>query len=206
MALEKKIEDYNIKCKDQCATVKTTSCGKQLVAICSPLMKRVHRNLVHSGELCFMDASGNLDRDHCRVFLLLTHSAVGGLPLGVIIAPSESEQVIYEGLELLKTLLDDHSFSGNGRAGPSVFLTDDCKAEQGALRRAFPQARQVLCIFHLLQAAWRWLWAAENGVSLSDRGELLAAIKDMLYASEEGALNTLYQRAMQSSVVNRLVK
>ncbi|KAK0131668.1 hypothetical protein N1851_014551 [Merluccius polli] len=39
--------------------------------------------------MCFMDASGNMDRHHCQVFLLLTHSCAGGLPLGIIITQSE---------------------------------------------------------------------------------------------------------------------
>ena len=147
VALEAKVEEYNNECGDQCAKVMTTSSGKQLVAICSPFMKRVHMHLKHSGEMCFMDASGNMDRDHWRVFLLLTHSVAGGLPLGILISPTEDEQVIFEGLELLKTLLDDRSFSGRGKKGPAVFLTDDSRAEQGALRRAFPQAKRVLCLF-----------------------------------------------------------
>ena len=35
-----------------------------------------------SGELVFMDASGSMDYHDCRVFLMLTHSRGGGVPLG----------------------------------------------------------------------------------------------------------------------------
>jgi len=57
-----------------------------IIAISTPLMKRVHRLLPHGGELVFMDASGNMERQNTRVFLLMTHSAAGGLPLGVLIS------------------------------------------------------------------------------------------------------------------------
>lgn len=62
-----------------------------------------------------MDSSGNMDHEGWRVFLLLTHSVAGGLPLGIIIAATEEEKVIFEGLELLKTILGDWSFSGRAK-------------------------------------------------------------------------------------------
>lgn len=65
VALERQIEQYNIECRYQCAKATTSNGKRLLVAICSPLMKRVHANLKHSGEMCFMDASGNMDRHHC---------------------------------------------------------------------------------------------------------------------------------------------
>ncbi|XP_056142815.1 uncharacterized protein LOC130118399 [Lampris incognitus] len=156
--------------------------------------------------MCFMDASGNMDRHHCRVFLLLTHSCAGGLPLGIIITQSEEEQVILEGLELLKSLLDEESFSGRGESGPMIFLTDDSRAERAALSRAFPQAKLFLCSFHLLQAVWRWLWCKENDISMSDRTTLFAVVKDLLYAREESSLHSCYHRALESSAFNRYPK
>lgn len=35
-----------------------------------------------AGEMVFMDASSNMDPDEDHVFLLVTHSSGGGLPLG----------------------------------------------------------------------------------------------------------------------------
>ena len=48
------------------------------VALCTPLMKRVHRYVKHSAELVFMDAAGNMDRHNMRVFLLMIYSVAGG--------------------------------------------------------------------------------------------------------------------------------
>lgn len=67
-----------MKCADICAKMMTSSSGAPLIAICSPLMKRVHK-MKRSGELYFVDSSGNMDRENCEVFLLLTHTCAGGL-------------------------------------------------------------------------------------------------------------------------------
>lgn len=100
-ALERQVESYNAVCNDTCTKLKISSAGTPLVAICSPLMKQTH-SLSNSGEMCFMDSSGNMDRENCRVFLLLTHTCAGGPPLGTLITQSEDEKTISEGLELLK--------------------------------------------------------------------------------------------------------
>lgn len=108
--------------------------------------------------------SGNCDRMNSRIFLLLTHSTAGGLPLGVIITTSESQRTITAGLKLLMTILPEDAFYGRGELGPQVVMTDDCKALRQALQNAFPQTTPLLCVFHMLQAMWRWLWDTHHGV------------------------------------------
>ncbi|KAM7405756.1 hypothetical protein PAMP_000183 [Pampus punctatissimus] len=88
------------------------------------LRKKVHQ-LKHSGELCFIDSSGNMDKDHCRVFLLLTHSCAGNLPLGILLRHSEDEQTIFEMLELLIQIVGEKAFAGRGQTEPLI-ITDDC--------------------------------------------------------------------------------
>jgi hypothetical protein len=90
----------------------------------------VHQQLKHASELVFMDSSGTCDRDNCRIFLLLTHSCAGGLPLGCFITTSESREVIQLALNLYNSLLNEKCFHGRGLRGPLVFLTDDCAAER----------------------------------------------------------------------------
>ncbi|XP_059401022.1 uncharacterized protein LOC132132600 isoform X2 [Carassius carassius] len=201
-ALERQVESYNAACNDTCAKLKISSAGTPLVAICSPLMKQTH-SLSNSGEMCFMDSSGNMDRENCRVFLLLTHTCAGGLPLGIVITQSEDEKTISEGLELLKSLLKNYAFGGRGEAGPRVFLTDDSKAEKGAIAQVFPEAAQLLCIFHLLQAVWRWLWNKEHEVEMKDRQTMFSIVKDMLYAREMSTVELLYQQALDNPLTTR---
>ncbi|RXN14873.1 fibrinogen- and Ig-binding -like protein [Labeo rohita] len=110
-ALARQIESYNAACNDTYAKLKMSATGTPLVAICSPLMKRTH-SLSNSGEMCFMDSSGNMDRENCRVFLLLTHTCAGGLPLGIVITQSEDEKTVSGGLELLKSILKNDAFGG----------------------------------------------------------------------------------------------
>ena len=118
-----------------------------IVAICTPLMKRVHRFIKHSGELVFMDAGGSMHRHNYRLFLLLTHSVAGGLPLGVLIVPSEKASTITLALELYNKLLDNGSFYGREVIGPMVSMTDDSKSERVALAEVYPSAVMLLCIF-----------------------------------------------------------
>ena len=91
--------------------------GQLVIAFVTPIMLRVHKKLKHSGELVFMDATGTLDRFNHRVFLLMTHSPAGGLPLGCIVTSSESLQTIEHALALFKDLLDDECFYGRGTRG-----------------------------------------------------------------------------------------
>ncbi|XP_041912161.1 uncharacterized protein LOC121677466 [Alosa sapidissima] len=203
-ALKNQVESYNSKCEEFCAVMETSSKGTPLVVICSPLMKRVH-HLKHSGELCFMDSSGNMDRESCRVFLLLTHSCAGGLPLGILLCQTKDEETIFEGLDLLRNIAGEKAFAGRGQAGPQVFVTDDCRGERGALRRVYPDATLLLCSFHLLQAVWRWLWSKESGVDKGDRQTLFTIVKNMLYSKNVKEVDSIYMNAKENPVAVRLV-
>lgn len=108
--------------------------------------------MVHeSGEILFIDASGNVDRYGCKVFLIYTDSCAGGLLICILILTSESSKIISLGLELWKKMLPQHALGGRGINGPKIFMSDDSAAERNALREAFPQSTLLLCIFHVLQ-------------------------------------------------------
>jgi len=36
-------------------------------------------------------------------------------------------------------------------------MTDDLWAEKNAIKEVWPFSTQLLCLFHFLQAEWRWL-------------------------------------------------
>ncbi|XP_049776193.1 uncharacterized protein LOC126164345 [Schistocerca cancellata] len=57
---------------------------------------------------------------------------------------------------LLKKTIGENLFCGH-IYGPNIFLTDDSQAEQSAILSSFPSSEVLLCIFHVLQAVWRWL-------------------------------------------------
>ena len=167
-----------------------------IVALCTPLMKRVHSLIKNSGEMMFMDAGGCMDRLNYRVFLLLTHSPAGGLPIGVLITPNEQCQTISRALLLYQSMLDDSAFFGRGAQGPVVIMTDDCASLRQALSGSYPGAKLLLCIFHMLQAHWRYLWAADSKVLKNYRQHLFHILKGMVYAESEGELEKQFEAAM----------
>ena len=86
------------------------------------------------------------------VTLLMTHSYIGGLLLGVMLTSSEEAQVLTRGLQCLMDLIPESAFYVRGTKGPEVFKTDDSKMERGALQTVFSKSRLILCIFHILKA------------------------------------------------------
>ena len=71
--LEAKVAAYNESCGSTCAAVQLDADGRVIVALCTPLMKRVHSMWQYSAEMMFIDSSGGMDRQNYRVFLLLAH-------------------------------------------------------------------------------------------------------------------------------------
>ena len=80
--------------------------GEMVVAAVTPLMDRANE-LPEAAEIIFVDASGNMDRGNLRIFLLMTWSVAGGMPLGVIITTSESEAIISKGLQMLQKVMPE---------------------------------------------------------------------------------------------------
>ena len=134
---------------------KKTKGKPMILAVCTPLMFRVHENIQQAGEMTFCDATSSLDRFNTSLFILSTSHPAGGLPLGVIITSDEQEETIRQGLELLKEVLPEHSFYGRGVArGPGITMTDDSSAERNALHNVWPEICLLLCVFHFLQRRW----------------------------------------------------
>jgi len=61
--------------------------------------------------------------------------------------------------------------------GHTFFMTDDCLAERNALGKAFPDSTTLLCQFHVLWAAWRWLWNSNSGIPNNSRSHLYNLIR-----------------------------
>lgn len=128
---------------------------------------------------------------------------MGGLPLGVLITTSESQSTVSAALELFRNMVGEEGFFGKGKDGPDIFMTDDCKAEQGALSEVFPRSSLLLCAFHILQAFWRYVWDSKHGVVLADRPHVFHLFKDMLYADSAPELQTRFEAAVQDDTLNK---
>ena len=105
-----------------------------IIAIVSPLMKRVHKEIPQCGELVFIDSTSNTEEHNLKVFMMCTHSVAGALPCGILITSDEKESTLKQGFVMLKSSLPEYAFNGRGPdAGPEVILTDNCKEERRAL-------------------------------------------------------------------------
>ena len=148
-----------------------------------------------------------MDRNQCRVFVLLTHSCVGGLPLGILIVTSESQRTVTAALNLYMEMTGDDAFFGRGRNGSAIFMTDDSASESAALREVFPHSILLLCVFHVLQAFWRYLWDSKSGVPREERPVIFARQRQhdqqLLRGSHAGSErpNTAQNQGLQCAAV-----
>jgi len=178
-----------------------------LLAICTPIMSRVHSMMPQSSELTFCDSTSSLDTEGCSCFILSSSTPAGAIPVGVLITSGESTSVLVAGFKALKKVLPTGSFYGKGESGPDIFMTDDSATEKASLKQVFPKSKQLLCIFHFLQAMWRWLWNAKNGISDKlERQILMQAVSSILYAETEDAMEDSYEKLVNGPYAEKYPK
>ena len=161
-----------------------------ILALCTPLKARAHEHVSQAGELLFCDSISSME------FLLSTHSAASGIPLGVILTSDEREETIQAGLQLLKSILPSGAFYGKGPdLGPDVVMIDDSSAE------CWPQVRVLLCTFHFLQRRWTWLYEGKNKISKDDgRVTLIQEIRQLVNTRTEESLQSLFDQLLKLPV------
>ena len=98
-------------------------------------MSRVHQLISQSKELVFIDASSSFEDFNNPLFVISTSSAVGGLPLGIVITSGESADVIKKVMTALKKLFPISSFYGN--TCPTNIIIDDSLAERDGLHQTW---------------------------------------------------------------------
>ena len=119
---------------------------------------------------------------HCVVFTRIT---------------SEQRQADYEtNFNLLKQAVGENLF-GNQHYH-KVFLTDDGLAEQNAIKSPFPESGSKLCLFHVDQAVWRWLWNSVNKVALGNRKTLIQEFQSIMRSSSVEQAELPYKEACDS--------
>ncbi len=69
-----------------------------IIAIVTPLMRRIHKYVRQSGELVFVDSTSNTEEHYLKVFLLCTANVAGALPCGLLITSDEKESKQVEGM------------------------------------------------------------------------------------------------------------
>lgn len=198
-SLQEFIEKYNEECGFTCAAVKEIDSTDLVVVLCSPLMQRVHKYLKSSAEIIFMDSGGMMDKTNTRIFTLLAPSVAGALPLGVIMTSSESQVVVNEGMQLLRSIFPVDCFYGKG--SPQIAMTDAAPVEQNVLKDNFPGIILLLCLFHVLQAFWRYVWSNEHKVKFEDREEIFVGFKQWCYAADKNEFKQSYEGLLKNPAV-----
>jgi len=138
--------------QSDCGAIVAVSDDPFAMAIVTLLMNRAHSTIL-AGDICFVDSTASCDADNHAITFMLTPTAAGAVPLGVLITDSASESSYTAAFNQLKQSLPPSSFGGTG--WPATFTTDDSDAEHNVLHSVWPDAVLRLCLFHVPQAVWR---------------------------------------------------
>lgn len=201
-SLSSKVSHYNSILGETCLTVGMSG-AEYVVAACTPLMKRSH-SLLQSGDIVYVESyecPANKDKFEHHVLLLNAHTSAGGVPLGAVLATSNSAAVLTSGFQLLKQLLPNKAFCGRGTSGPHAFLIEDSDNQKAAVNSVWPDSDVIICIFRILQSMWRWLWDDKHNVLKDHRLYLLYLLKTVLFASSDSELATKYQALCSDGVI-----
>lgn len=196
--IQEKITSYNEENGD-CILSKVVD-DEVVIAIVTPFMSRVHSTVPSAGQVVFMDHSTG-DRGSSQLFMMMTDSWAGGLPVGCFITRSDSTQAIIAGLQMVQELVGDGSFYGRGKDGPQLFLTDNLEPERVAISSVYPSSKQLLCIFHVLRSFWQFLFDGQSQVDVQDKIHLFQLMKTLLNAATEADMETHFNLIQINPVV-----
>jgi len=145
-----------------------------------------------------MDTTSSYDSENHAITFLLTPCEAGAMPMAVFTRiTSRQRQADYEtSLNLLKQAVGENLFGGQHY--PEVFITDDGLAEQNAIKSPFPEGGSKLCLFHVAQAVWRWLWNSVNKVALGNRKTLMKEFRSIMRSSSVEQTELPYKEACDS--------
>jgi len=111
------------------------------------------------------------------------------------------KEIILMPLKHLAKAIGPKGFGGNGY--PKVIMTDDDSAERNALKSVFTQSELLLCLFHVTQAMWRWLWTSKNLILKDDRKELMTFFQAIVYAESINTCEIKFTELTQDKNVKK---
>lgn len=166
------------------------------VVVLTPLAQRAH-TLPMASEMVFSDTTSSCDAGHHSVTFLHSPCAAGAAPLGVLITTGQSEEIYKEAFSLFKK---EFPSAFNGKGYPHLFMTDNSLAEINSIQAVWPMTLILLCIFHVLQAVWRWLWEATHYIPANKRIEFFGKFKSILYASDKTSSEEMYEACLSNGL------
>ena len=158
------------------------------LSVCTPLMQRALLSDTDARSL-FIDTSASCDQLNTSLTLMLVATKAGAVPVGVSLHDSQNElsyaTVFAQLKEMWATVCP--------AAAIANFMTDDSKAMKLALKTVWPDVRQLLCLFHVPQALWRWLCDSKNGVPKEDRQQVMQYFSAIIRAATPEAAQQFVQ-------------
>ena len=100
------------------------------------------------------------------------------------------------------SMLPEPAFFGKPD-GPSVIMSDNCVELRNALRETWPNSNLLLCVFHILQQVWRWLFDKSHGITKSDRVDIMKHFRKLVYARTVIDFDDITDQFMNSDVLNK---
>jgi len=101
--------------------------------------------------------------------------------VGILITSDEKEDTLVKGLEMLQSIFPEDAFYKR-EFGPQVIMSDNCDELRSAQNTVWPHSYLLLCVFHILQQVWRWLFEKKHGIGKNDRLEIMKLFRRTVYA------------------------
>ena len=179
------VKEYNVRNSEQGGCIKyrppVKSGNEFVIALSSPLMTRVRKMYNENAAMIFVDSTGSVDSHECVVTLFVIATNCGALPVGITIAGGKSEGIYTVAFQMLKAVIekiDKSSFQ------PKIAMTDHDDAIRNSLTTVWPEITLLLCLFHILQAVWRYLFSIESGIGKENRQAIFQKSKLCVYGEE----------------------
>ena len=112
-------------------------------------MMRAQEVIPQEKEIILVDSLGGMDKGKHRLYLFITPTAAGGVPLAAVITDSEKRIVFYEAVQKLKEVACNSS--SLKQCGPQVFMTDNDLKERDCLKKHF----QFSCLVVCMNCSWK---------------------------------------------------
>ena len=158
------------------------------IVIVTPLMSRFLSKL--KGKVPhFVDSACGCDQTDTSITSFLAPSEAGAIPIAIMLHDSQSTESYATGFNMIKSVWDKKS-----KYEIACFVCDDSSSLHAALKITWPLVIILLCIFHVLQALWNWLFKAGNKIELQDRKLLINNFKNLVYAENINDFQTEYEK------------
>jgi len=154
----------------------TVSCAKSTFLLVIQTKFQKELLLKYGNRVCMMDAIYRTTKYGFPCFFLTVKTSLGiGRVVATIIPQNENEDMLTEGIQILK--------QWNPEWQPLYFMMDKSTVELNAVGNVFPSCFRLLCDFRRAQAWQRWVSKSANGVTSRDKDNMvLTYLKKLAYA------------------------